>query len=178
MTEWLRPNALVHLGLWMAIAAVSILARILPIQTDGPWSAPDFLLALTLAWVLRRPAHLPAPAIALVFLAEDLFLMRPPGLWALVVVAGTEFLRRREAMVREMTLLVEWALVAAVMVAMAVGYRLALVLVMVPRDPFDLWLMRLAVTVLVYPLVVWFLQGVLRVRKPATGETDELGHRL
>ena len=28
------------------------------------------------------------------------------------------------------------------------------------------------------PLVVWVLQVVLRVKKPATGEVDELGRRL
>ena len=178
-SDFWRLRTLAYLGLWVLIAAVTILARILPLaDPDDGWPAPDFLLALTVAWVLRRPSHLPALAIVLVFLAEDLFLMRPPGLWALAVLAGTEFLRRRQSVVREMNLLLEWAMVAGVMVAMSVAYRLVLVIVMAARDPLDLSVARLAVTIAVYPLVVWFLQGVLRVRKPATGEVDELGRKL
>lgn len=179
MNEFWRLNTLANLGLWLAIAAVLILMRMLPLSSgSGGWPAPDVLLAMTLAWVLRRPAQLPVAAIALVFLAEDLFLMRPPGLWALTVVAGTEFLRRRQSVVRELNLLLEWAMVAAVMTAMFLAYRLGLAIVIAARAPLDLSLAQLAVTVLVYPLVVAVLQSVLRVRKPATGEVDELGRKL
>ena len=179
MNESLRFDTLAYLGLWLLIAAATILGRILPLDgLDSGWPLPNLLLLLTMAWVLRRPAHLPAPAIAAVFLAEDLFLMRPPGLWALIVLLGTEFLRRRALVVREMNLLLEWAMVAAVLVAMSLANRLVLVIVIAPRDPLDLSLQSLAVTILVYPLVVWVLQVVLRVEKPATGEVDELGRKL
>ena len=179
MNESWRLDTLAYLGLYLLIAATVVLARILPLSNaEGDWLAPDFLLALTLAWVLRRPAHVPAVAIALVFLVEGLFVMRPPGLWALVVLLGSEFLRRRQSVVREMNLLLEWALVSAVLVAMSIAYRFALMIVMIPRDPLDLSVTKLAVTILAYPLVVWILQTVLRVRKPATGEVDELGRRL
>jgi len=68
--------------------------------------------------------------------------------------------------------------VAAVLGAMTLAYRLVLMIVMSPREPLDLSLKSLVVTILVYPLVVWVLQVVLRVKKPATGEVDELGRRL
>lgn len=179
MTEFWRLDTLAHLGLWLLIAALSILARLLPLSVaPESWPGPDLLLALTLAWVLRRPSHLPVAMIALVFFAEDLFLSRPPGLWALVVVIGTEVLRRRQSVVREMNLLLEWATVAVVLVAMTVGYRIGLAIVMTPREPLDLSLIRLAVTVLFYPVVVGVLQYFLQVRKPATGEVDQLGRRL
>ena len=87
-------------------------------------------------------------------------------------------MRRRASVVREMNLLLEWAMVGAVLIAMTLAYRIGLAIVMVGRDPLDLSLMRLAVTILIYPLVVWVLQSVLRVRKPATGELDELGRKL
>ena len=179
MNETWRLNTLAHLGLWLALAGVTTLIRILPLSGPEPgWPAPDVFLALTFAWVLRRPAHLPALAIALTYLAQDLMLMRPPGLWALIVLVGSEFLRRRASVVREMNLLLEWAMVGAVLIAMTLAYRFGLAIVMVGRDPLDLSLARLAVTILVYPLVVWALQSVLRVRKPATGELDELGRKL
>ena len=179
MNEVWRPDSLAHLALWLAISAGLILLHLLPLgSARGDWPMPDLLLALTLAWVLRRPVHLPAPAIAVVFLAEDLFLMRPPGLWALAVLLGSEFLRRRQSVVRELNLMLEWALVAGVLTAMVLGTRLVRAIVMLPNDPLHLSFLALAVTILSYPLVVWVLQGVLRVRKPATGEVDELGRRL
>ncbi|MBN8293052.1 rod shape-determining protein MreD [Rhodobacter sp. NTK016B] len=179
MGEFWRLDTLSYLGLWLFLSAVAILGRILPLSNPyGGWPAPDFLLALTFAWILRRPSQIPAVAVVAVFLIEDLFLMRPPGLWALAVLVGSEFLRRRSQVVREMNLLLEWGMVAGVMLAMTVANRLALVIVMSPRDPIDLSAAKLAVTIAVYPLVVWVLQGVLRVRKPATGEVDELGRKL
>lgn len=178
MAELGRFETLAPMALWGLIAAVSIVVRMLPLGNAPGWPMPDVLLALTLAWVLRRQAHLPAVLIALVFLAEDLFLMRPPGLWALMVLLGTEFLRRRESVVRELNLLFEWAMVAGVMLAMVVGNRLLRAVVFTPNDPLLPTLAGLVLTVLSYPLVVVVLQGVLRIRKPATGEVDERGRRL
>jgi len=179
MNELFRLQTLGYLGLWLLIATTLILARLLPLPvSEGAWPRPDLLLPLTLAWVLRRPSHLPAVAIVLVFLAEDLFLMRPPALWALIVLAGTEFLRMRQSAVREMHIALEWGMVSAVMLAMFLANRIGLAIVMSPREPLDLSLTRLVFTMLIYPLVVLVLQAVIRVRKPATGEVDELGRRL
>ncbi|WP_417599668.1 rod shape-determining protein MreD [Pararhodobacter oceanensis] len=179
MNDALRFETLAYLGLFLLIAALSILARILPLSVaSDAWPRPDILMALTMAWVLRRPVHVPALAIVLVFLAEDLFLMRPPGLWALLMLVGTEFLRRRQPVVRDMNLLLEWGLVASVMVTLFVANRLGLMIVMTPRPPLDLSLLTLVFTMAAYPLVVLVLQGLLRVRKPATGEVDERGHRI
>jgi rod shape-determining protein MreD len=179
MTEVARLDTLGHLGLWLILILTALFLRILPIEiAPRGLVGPDLMLLLTMAWVLRRPAHLPALAIALVWLIEDLLLLRPPGLWALMVLAGTEFLRARHSVVREITFLLEWAMVAGVLAAMTVGYRLVLAIVMVPQDPLDLSLLKLALTVASYPAVVFVLHFVLRVRKPATGEVDELGRKL
>jgi len=178
MSEGWRADALGYLALWLALAALWTVGRLLPLGPDTGWPAPDLLLILTLAWVLRRPAHLPAPAIALVWLIEDLLLLRPPGLWALMVLVGTEFLRARHAMVREINLALEWAIAAGVLVAMWLANRLILAILLVPNAALDLSLITLAVTVALYPVGVAVLQWVLRVRKPATGEVDELGRRL
>lgn len=179
MSDRFRLESFGWLGLWLAIAGAVMFARMLPLNLAGPgWPRPDGLLILTLAWVLRRPTHLPAPAIGLVYLVEDLLTLRPPGLWALAVLAGTEFLRRRQAVAREIGLMLEWAMVAGVLVAMTLGYRLALAIVMVPQDPLDLSLVKLLGTVVLYPVAVFVLQYLLRVRKPATGELDERGRKL
>jgi len=179
MAELWRIQSLRSLTLWVLLAFATIFLRLLPLATTpGDWPGPDMLAAITLAWVVRRPAHLPFMAIALVFLLEDLFLLRPPGLGALIMLLGTEFLRRRASVVRELNLLLEWGMVAAVQVAMFVAYRFALAIVMAPRPPLDLSLIELVFTILFYPVAVVILQSLFRVRKPAMGELDELGRKL
>ncbi len=179
MAERPRIEMLGYLALFLLFFALTLFFRLLPLNTGTQGlPGPNLMLCLTMAWVLRRPAHLPAPMIGLVFLVEDLFTLRPPGLWALAVLAGTEFLRRRHAVAREITLPLEWAMVSAVMLAMLVAYRLVLAIVMVPQPPLDLSLIGLAFTVLCYPAVVVVLHYGLRIRKPAPGEVDELGRKL
>ncbi|WP_209426091.1 rod shape-determining protein MreD [Pararhodobacter sp. SW119] len=179
MTEVARLDILGHLALWLLLVGLALFLRILPIDlSPGGHPGPDVILVLTMAWVLRRPAHLPALAIALVWLVEDLMMLRPPGLWALLVLVGTEFLRARHSVVREITFMLEWAMVTGVLLAMTLAYRLVIAIVMLPQDPLDLSLMKLGLTVASYPAVVLVLHFVLRIRKPATGEVDELGRKL
>ena len=179
MNDAMRFDTLAFLALYLLIAFATLFFRLLPLDLTGTaWPGPDILLCLTMGWLLRRPAHLPAPVIAVVYLIEDLITLRPPGLWALMVLGGTEFLRRRQSVVREINLALEWAMVAGVMVGMTLAYRLVLAIVMVPQNPLDLSLFKLAVTVAAYPVAVFVLHFVLRVRKPATGEVDELGRKL
>jgi rod shape-determining protein MreD len=179
VTTEFRAANLGALALWLAIAAVVLFIRMLPLDLSlWGWPGPDLLLLLTLGWVLRRPAQLPAAAIGIVWLIEDLLTMRPPGLWALLVLAGTEFLRARHAVVREINLGLEWVMVAGVIAAMWLANRTVLAIVVVPNEPLDLSLARLAATLMLYPVAVFVLHVLLGVRKPATGELDELGRRL
>ena len=75
--------------LYVASCAAIMFFHLLPLQTSpGRWGAPDFLSALTYAWVLRRPEYVPALLIAAMMLLADMLFMRPPGLQAALVVAG------------------------------------------------------------------------------------------
>jgi len=179
MPEFPRLETLTYTALYLVLAGLVLFVRILPLEIGWRgWPGPDLILCLTLAWVLRRPDHVPMVVIALVFLVEDLLMMRPPGLWPLIVLGATAFLRGRRPAVREVGLAVEWGVVAGVLAAMVLAQRVVLVIVMVPLPPLDLSLLKLVATVAVYPLAVWLLQGVFQVRKPATGEVDERGRRL
>ena len=196
----LTPKAL-HIGLFLALAGAVTLYRLLPVQdyssgvelgggivTDlvvaeglmnrALWPAPDFLLCLTLAWIVRRPDLLPAPVIAAYFLFEDLLLLRPPGAWALIVLLGTEFLRRRAPLLRGSGFWLEYALIIGLMGAMFVVYRALLAIVIVPQAPLDLSFVQLVGSVIVYPVIVALVHFVLNLRKPATGELDGMGQKL
>jgi rod shape-determining protein MreD len=179
MAEPLAAGVWSHRTLYVALAGVLLFLRLLPLgSVAGTWPGPDLLLCLTLVWVLRRPDYVPALLIALVVLLEDLLLMRPPGLWAALVVLAAEFLRIRTGLTRELGFLVEWLLVAAVILAAVLGYRLVLAVVMLPQAGLGQTLVQATGTILCYPLVVGVSRVAFGVRKPATGETDAYGRRI
>lgn len=164
---------------FLGLAAAILIVRILPVGGDaGAWPGPDLMLCLMLAWVNRRPDYLPALMIALVVLVEDLILMRPPGLWAAIVLVATEFLRSRVALTRELGFLAEWLMTGIVIVAMLLAYRLGMALAFLDQPPFGMAFAQTAMTILCYPLVTGLLHLALQLRKPSTGEVDAFGRRL
>lgn len=170
---WLFRTAFVGLALGL------FFLRVLPLGTEaGRWPGPDLLLCLIFAWVTRRPDYLPALLIALVVLAEDLLLMRPPGLWAALVLVASEFLRGRAALTRELSFVVEWALIAGLMVAVLLGYRLIFALAFLPQTGFGFAMVQTLASILCYPFVVGLSWLALNLRKPAMGEVDAYGRRM
>ena len=168
-----------YAALFAGLAALWLFVRLLPLDTTpASWPGPDLLLCLALAWVLRRPDYVPALLIAAVFLLEDFLLMRPPGLWALIVLAATEFLRARHVQMRELGLLMEWLVVAVVITAMVLVNRLVLAVTAVPQAELGLVALHMLTTILAYPFVVGLCFLALRLRKPTTGEVDARGRRL
>lgn len=164
---------------YMLVALFLIVIRLLPLGSDaGDWPGPDLLLCVTLAWMLRRPDAMAPWLVAFVVLAEDLLLMRPPGLWTALVVMATEFLRSRMAMTRELTFPAEWLLAAAVMLAVAVAYRFAFTVAFVPQPPLGFSMMQVLASILCYPAVVWLSAIAFKLRKPSPGEVDAYGRRM
>ncbi len=165
-------------ALFLGICGALMFLHILPVDlAAGRWPAPDLMLCVTFAWVLRRPKFVPVWLIAAVFLMADMLYMRPPGLWAALVVIAVEVLRGRETQYRETAFSVEWATVAAALTAITLADRAILGLTMV--DQVSLWLtmLQLVFTVLAYPLVVVVSRVVFGVRRITPGELDALGAR-
>jgi rod shape-determining protein MreD len=166
-------------GLFLALSALVLFVRMLPLSAmPSHIPGPDLLFCLTAAFVLRRGDYAPALMVALVILLEDILTMRPPGLWAVVVLAGSEFLRSRATLTRDLPFPLEWAMVAAVMVAMTLANRFVLAVFMVPQAGFGPVMLQVAVTVLAYPIVIVVAHFAVGLRKAAPGEVDALGHRL
>lgn len=166
-------------GAFLGIAVFLLFLRLLPLGNEpGTWPGPDILLCLILAWVVRRPDLLPVALIALVVLAEDLILLRPPGLWCALVVLASEFLRSRAALTRELNFGTEWLLVAGVMLGLLLAYRLVFTVTMLPQPGFGFALIQTIWSILCYPLVVLVSRYAFDLHKPATGEIDDFGRRL
>jgi len=179
MVDPITTRILLYRMSFLGLTGSILFLHLLPLQTlPARWPAPDLLICLTFAWVLRRPEYVTVPLLAIVMLAADMLFMRPPGLMAALVVLGTEFLRGRNQLLRELPFPLEWAMVAGVMLAITLANRLVLLLVMVERPPLGLTLLHLLTTLLAYPLVVLVSRYALGVRKVAPGEVDALGHRL
>jgi rod shape-determining protein MreD len=165
--------------LFLATACLILFIKILPIDfAAGRWPAPDFLVALAFAWVLRRDEYVPTLLIALIALATDFLFQRPPGLWAAITVVGLEFLRNRKQLNRELPFLFEWGMVSAVVVVMALVNRVFLAIFVVDLPALGLMSIGVVGTILCYPLVVLTSHYIFGVRKIAPGEVDQLGHRI
>jgi rod shape-determining protein MreD len=179
MAEGVPSTVWAYRALFAVLALALLFLRLLPLgSVAGAWPGPDLLMCLTFAWVLRRPDYVPLVLIALVVLLEDLLLMRPPGLWAALMVLGAEFLRNRTSLTRELSFVVEWVLVAGVMAAVVMGNRLVLAVTMLDQPSLGQAIIQLVASILCYPVVIFLSRLAFGVRKPAAGEIDAYGRRL
>jgi len=179
MVDPYRRDIWTHRSIFAGFALALFFLRLLPLgSAAGTWPGPDLLLCLILAWVQRRPDYMPALLIALVVLTEDFLLMRPPGLWTALVLVAAEFLRNRVALTRELSFAMEWLLIAALMMALLLGYRLVFAIAFLPQPGFGFAMVQVLGSILCYPVVVALSHLVLGVHKPGMGEVDQMGRRL
>ncbi|TMV10158.1 rod shape-determining protein MreD [Ruegeria sediminis] len=165
-------------ALYMFLALLILFFHLLPLGTlPARWAPPDLLIALTFAWVLRRPDYVPILSVAVVMLTADLLLQRPPGLLAALVVGGRAYLRSASAGMRDIGFAGEWITVGVVLAAIALLNRVILGITAVQQAPLLLVLIQLVLTIAVYPLVVWISQSLFRVRRQALKKSDALGVR-
>jgi len=169
----------IYRGIFLSVAATIILIQLLPLDTLPPSiPAPDVLPILTFAWVLRRPEYVPIALVGLVFLFADLFFMRPPGLWAALIVVGAEVLRARGLAFREMPFIFEWALVGAVMAAVTLANQVVLAITVTPAPGLAASLIQMVLTILIYPAAAIVTRLLFKVRRPTPGELSARRVRL
>lgn len=163
---------------YLLLCTVLAFLSLLPLETaPRSWAGPDLILALTCAWVVRRPEFVPVTLVALVFLLTGLIFQLPPGLWAALVVIGTETLRARAAGLRDLTFAAEWMTVAVTLSGITLANQLILGVLLVDRPSLMLSLMQLVMTLLAYPVVVLASQVLMGVRKQSPGDVDALMSR-
>ncbi|MGR3548716.1 MAG: rod shape-determining protein MreD [Roseovarius sp.] len=178
MADALLPRAWIMRALYLALCIALLFLHLLPLEHTPPkWAGPDLVMALTFAWAVRRPDYVPVLLVGLVILGLDLMLQRPPGLWAALMVMGTQTLRNRAPSLRDLTFAAEWASVASTMVAITIANRVVLTLLMVDQPPLGLSLMQLLSTLIAYPAVAIVSHALFGVRKRAPGDLDTAGLR-
>lgn len=169
---WLMRTA------FLGLALLIMFFHLIPLDTvPRHWAPPDFLIAVSFAWCLRRPDYAPALSIAATMLMADLLFQRPPGLMALLVVLGAEYLKNRAGGLREASFAGEWLAVCLTLLAITVLNRMVLGLLAVEQAQLSLSLIQMVMTMLAYPLVVLVTQSLLGVRKLAPSEIEAMGGR-
>lgn len=154
MIEPLRRQRMLGQALFVLLFLAILFWRLVPMAPGRVfWPGPDLSLCLAMVWVLRRPDQVPVLTIGLIFLIEDIILLRPIGLWAAVMVIGTEAARKREAGWRELPFMVEWLRVAILMAVMMAGYRFLMAVFFLPLPPLGQVILQYIATIAAYPLV-------------------------
>lgn len=163
--------------LFMSLALFATLAGMLPLGLSADSIVmPDVLLAMTFAWVIRRPSTAPYPIVFLMALFADIMLMRPLGLWAMLTLLLGEFARSQRRPLREQLFVVEWILFVVVFAVFTGINMLVLNFTFTPGPSSDLMLNHILITGLTYPFVVAALHWVFRIRSPRTAAgSDRLG---
>lgn len=164
-------------ALFVLCMGVLLFVRLLPLSAGlTGWPGPDLGLCLTFAWVLRRPDQLAAPVIVLVFLVEDVLLLRPLGLWTALVLLATEAARLREARWRAQPFMVEWVRVAMLIGAMMLGFRVVMLLFLLPAPALGQMILQYIATVSAYPLVVFAARWLIGLRRITQAEAEMMGY--
>lgn len=176
MISPLTRARLAGLATYLLAAFALLFWRLMPVSPGGiGWPGPDLLLALTMMWIMRRPDQLPALAVAITALIEDLVLMRPPGLWAGIMLLGSEAARNRRSRWREHGFMIEWLRVSVLMGMMMLAARIAQIMVMLPVPPLGMVLMQLIATILAYPAVALFGRMIPGLSRVSAAEAERLG---
>ncbi|WP_298434346.1 rod shape-determining protein MreD [uncultured Jannaschia sp.] len=159
------------------LAFVILFFALLPFGSgEGGVPGPELTVCLICAWVLRRPDYVPVWLIVPLLLLDDALLMRPLGLWTLIVLLLSEYLRRRVDHAEALPFWSEAGLVASCILAAFLANHLALVLLFAETPPLIGQGLHALATIVFYPPVAVFSQ-LIGVRRLAPGELDSLGTR-
>ncbi len=149
----MNVKSFAHQVVYFCIGLLIIFFQILPLQTTPQtWSGPNVLLVFFAAIIAKRPEFTSTFLIASIFLIEDFFLMRPPGLMSSLTVLGFYFLKRRFQYQEGNSLIFGWGSVITCLTIILLLYYFISVLLFIPSAGFRLTLMELLVTLALYPV--------------------------
>ena len=142
-----------HQVIYFCIGLLIIFFQILPLQTTPQtWSGPNILLVFFAAIVSKRPEFISSFLIASIFLIEDFFLMRPPGLMSALTVLSFYFLKRKFQNQEVNSFIFGWGSVITCLTIVLLLYYFISVLLFIPSAGFKLTLMELLMTLALFPI--------------------------
>ena len=171
------PQIWLYRSLYLLLGLLAIAYPLLPLQfSPERWPAPELLFALTLAWVVRQPKGAPFLLIAALALLADAVLMRPMGLWALLLLLASETVRFSYRSIQERGLIMEFSMVTALLLVMVFLQSIMLWISFSQSLEATYMVQFVMLTLLSYPVIVAILHYILRVQKPnLSNRPDRLG---
>ena len=153
-----------HQFVYFCIGLLIIFFQILPLQTiPQTWSGPNVLLVFFAAIVSTRPEFTSSFLVASIFLIEDFFLMRPPGLMSALTVLGFYFLTRKFQNQEGNSFIFGWGSVTTCLTIILLLYYLISVLLFIPSAGFKLTLMELLMTLALYPIFSVLIRSFVKL---------------
>ena len=147
---------------YLAIVALVVLLQTFPLQSlPYPFAPADVPLAITFAWIMRRPDVMSPILITLAFLFADAILQRPPGLWTLIVLCASIFLRMRTRGRKEILFLYEWLIVSWVVGVSFLVHYFALMFSFLPVPDVQQYVVQVMLSILIYPICKWLFRRML-----------------
>ncbi|UWQ18912.1 rod shape-determining protein MreD [Jannaschia sp. M317] len=172
-----QRNVWGYRAVFALLSFVILFFALLPFgRSDGGVPGPDLMLCLACAWILRRPDYAPIWLLVPLVLLDDALLMRPLGVWTMVVMLATEYLRRRVDHTEAQTFSSEILIVSGLIAGTFVANHLVMLLLLAQTPPLIGQALHALVTIVFYPLTAIFSQ-LIGVRRLAPGELDSLGTR-
>ena len=149
----MNVKSFAHQVVYFCIGLLIIFFQILPLQTTPQtWSGPNVLLVFFAAIVTKRPEFTSSFLVASIFLIEDFFLMRPPGLMSSLTVLGFYFLKRKFQYQEANSLILGWGSVTTCLTVILLLYYFISILLFIPSAGFRLTLIELIVTLALFPV--------------------------
>ncbi len=166
--------------LFTVLGLVSIGLPIMPMGlTADSIPFPDLMFCLFAAWIVRRPETAPMVLVAGLGILADAMMMRPIGLWALMLLVGTEGLRISERAFRDIPFALEWAYVSGLLIILTILQNVILLVSFADVYDFSTMMWHVLRTIAIYPLVVAVLHWIFRIRAPKPSERpNRLGYTL
>lgn len=164
-------------ALGSGLLAVDTISFSYPITATGIFF-PDVMLVLTFVFALRRPDMVPFWLIGLVFFLADVVLLRPLGLWTILVIISVEFLRRRARQPRKGNLYSEWMTASAAIAGVFLINTLILSFALVPQAQFSLVLIKAGLSILAYPLFATVMELIFRLKPIPLTDRERYSNRL
>ena len=167
-------------GVWklrvtfVGVTMALLFVRLLPLQTTpSTISGPDIIMAVIFYLSLQRPDAVPSVLIGAIILIEDMFLQRPPGLMAALIILASAWLKLTASQTQDRNWFKDWWMSALAMIATMVIMRIVLTLALVPRPPALLHYTQLLSTILVFPIVAFVAYYVLQIRPETALDRDK-----
>ena len=163
--------------IYVVLGLLAIAYPLLPLQfTPTRFSSPDLLFVLTITWIVRQPKSAPFFLVAALALMADAVLMRPMGLWAMLLLIASETVRFSHHSIQERGIMAEFSLMAALLMAMVFLQNLLLWISFSQVLEFAKTVQFVMLTLACAPVMMLFLHYIVRVRKPDNRDRpDRLG---